>query len=114
MNMDTIILGASSPDANFLKGFLEVATYLIVFGAALKALLKKSPGHAELATKTEVKHLEEKVDQGMTSLRKEMKDDDDGLHRRVGAISVKLATVDGKLDTANSNLNMLLQKEVGK
>lgn len=109
-----IIIAAATPNGDALKSFLEVVTYLVVLGAALKALLKKNPGHAELATKKEVQHLEEKVDQGMTSLRKEMKDDDDGLHRRVGAISVKLATVDGKLDTANSNLNMLLQKEVGK
>lgn len=111
MNIELL---AAAPSGQALKDFLEVITYLAVLGVAIRALLKKSPGHSELATKTEVKHLEDKVEDGMKSLRKEMKDDDDGLHRRVGAISVKLATVDGKLDTANNNLNMLLQKEVGK
>lgn len=105
---------AAAPSGQALKDFLEVITYLAVLGVAIKALLKKTPGHGELATKLEVKRVEDKIDVGLAGLRKEMKDDDDGLHRRVGAISVKLATVDGKLDTANNNLNMLLQKEVGK
>ena len=54
------IIAAATPDANFLKGFLEVVTYIVVLGVALKTLLSRKPGYAELATKAE---LEKKADQ---------------------------------------------------
>ena len=55
-----VMLGAAAPSGENLKGFLEVVTYLVVLGVAVKSLLSRSPSYAELATKEE---LERKADQ---------------------------------------------------
>ena len=65
-----------------------------------------------LATLEDLDKLRAEVKHEIEGLRRDMKDDDNGIHRRVGAISVKLATVDGKLNTISNNLNLLIEKAV--
>ena len=67
-----------------------------------------------LATLDHIDDLRREFNRGIESLRREMKTDDDGIHKRVGAISIKLATVDGKLDQVIKSVEMLVEKEVSK
>lgn len=74
-----------------------------------------------LATKDELDQLEGKVTKlssdwsvGLENLRREVKEDDEKIHTRVNAVSIKLADVAGEIRKIGDNVQTLVNKEINK
>ncbi len=93
------VMADSTPSAVALRDFLQVGFYLLVGAVALKTVLTRKPSHGELATKAE-----------MEQLRLEIKGDDEKIHRRLGAITEKLADTVGTLKSCVDDVKLLKER----
>lgn len=72
--------------------------------------LEKSINEVE----ADVEALDVKGDKKREELRREFKEDTERVHKRIGAISIKLATLGGTLNQVAGNVTSLVNKEIEK